>query len=137
MAASNIHSAVQVNLAYELRGLTDHRIHTELSILIDSMEHKPDLCAYPFQELDPKHDIVRMEELPLLAIEIVSPIQLPQAIVAKIETYLSAGIPSCWMVLPYPTAVTVYSSQKETTFVEGNIIDDTFGVELPIKNVFR
>ena len=78
-----------------------------------------------------------MEELPLLAIEIVSPTQLPQAIVAKIETYLSAGIPSCWMVLPYPTAVTVYSSQKETTFVKGNIIDDTFGVELPIKNVFR
>lgn len=102
MAASHVHSAVQVNIAYELKTLTDYRIYTELSILIDGVEYKPDVSVYPYQALDKKHDILRMEQLPLTAIEIVSPTQLPQVIVTKIETYLSAGIRSCWMVLPYP-----------------------------------
>ncbi len=136
MAASNIHSAVQVNLAHELRKLTKYRIHTELSILIDEVEYKPDLCVYPYKELDRKHDIIKMQDLPLSAIEIVSPTQLPQAIVTKIETYLEAGIQSCWMVLPYPTTITVYNINSEKSFIEGNIVDEIIGIELPIENIF-
>ncbi len=136
MAASNVHAAVQVNLAYELRRLTKYRVYTELSIVIDRVEYKPDISVYPYQQLDKKHDIVRMAELPLLAIEIVSPTQFPQAIVTKIETYLQAGIRSCWMVLPYPTTITVYTAEKEQLFVEGNIIDAVLGIEIPINDVF-
>ncbi len=136
MAASIIHSAVQVNLAYELRKLTDYRIHTALTILIDEVEYKPDLSVYPYKALDKKHDIIRMKELPLLAIEIVSPTQLPQAIVTKIEAYLQAGIKSCWLVLPYPTTVTVYNPKGEKTIVEGNVVDETLKIELPINNIF-
>ncbi len=136
MAASNVHSAVQVNLAYELRRLTEYRIHSELSILIGEDEYKPDLCVYPYKELDRKHDIIKMEELPLSAIEIVSPTQLPQAIVTKIEAYLEAGILSCWMVLPYPTTITVYNAETEKTFMEGDIVDEVLNINLPIKDVF-
>lgn len=31
MAASNVHAAVQVNITYELRRLTNYRVYTELS----------------------------------------------------------------------------------------------------------
>ena len=136
MAVSNVHSAVQSNLAYELRTLTNYRVYTELSILIDNVEYKPDISVYPYQELDKKHDIIKMEQLPIVAIEIVSPTQFPQSIVPKIETYLRAGIRSCWMVLPYPTTITVYSANTEKVFIEGNIIDPVLGLELPIENVF-
>ncbi len=136
MAASNVHAAVQVNLAHELRSLTEYRIYTELSILINKVEYKPDVSAYPYQALDKKHDIIKMEHLPISAIEIVSPTQASQTIVTKIELYSKAGIQSCWMVIPYPTTVTVYTADTEHTFFDGNIVDPVLGIELPIKNVF-
>ena len=136
MAASNVHAAVQVNIAHELRNITKYRIYTELSILIDGAEYKPDVSVYPYHEIDRKHDIIKMEELPLSAVEIVSPTQLPQAIVAKIERYLQAGVRSCWMVVPYPASVTVYTPETECTFFEGHITDSVLGIELPFKQVF-
>lgn len=136
MAASNVHAAVQVNIAYELRKFTEYRIYTELSILVNGVEYKPDISVYPYKALDKKHDIIKMEQLPITAIEIVSPTQLPQAVVTKIELYLNAGIQSCWMVLPYPSAVTVYTADIEQTFIEGNIVDSILGVEFPLKNIF-
>lgn len=137
MAASNVHSAVQVNLVYELRRLTDYRIYTELSIVIDNIEYKPDVCAYPYRELDKKHDIVKMEELPLLAIEVVSPMQVVQKVVEKMDIYTAAGIPSCWMVLPYPTTVTVYNAETEKSFIEGDIVDSASHITLPLANIFQ
>ncbi len=136
MAASNVHAAVQVNIAHELRNMTEYRIYTELSILIDGTEYKPDVSAYPYHELDRKHDIIKMENMPLSAIEIVSPTQLPQTIVTKIERYLQAGIRSCWMVVPYPSTVTVYAADSEQTFFDGNITDTVLGIELPFNHVF-
>ncbi len=137
MAASNIHSAIQANLVYELRRLTEYRIYTELSIVIDGVEYKPDVCAYPYRELDKKHDIIKMEELPVAAIEIVSPMQVVQKVVEKIDIYMAAGIPSCWMVVPYPTTVTVYNANAEKIFIEGNIVDSTIDIELPITQIFQ
>lgn len=136
MAASNIHAAVEANLAHELRNVTEYRIYTELSILIDAVEYKPDVSAYPYQELDKKHDIIKMEQLPISAIEIVSPTQLPQTIVTKIELYLHAGVQSCWMVVPYPSTITVYTADTEHTFFDGNIVDPVLGIEFPFKHVF-
>ena len=136
MAASNIHSAIQANLAHELRNVTEHRIYTELSILIDGAEHKPDVSVYPYQALDKKHDIIKMEQLPLSAIEIVSPTQLPQTIVRKIELYIQAGIQSCWMVVPYPSTITVYTDDIEHTFFDGNIEDPVLGIKLPFEHIF-
>ncbi|MCP4402576.1 MAG: hypothetical protein GY801_35375 [bacterium] len=51
--------------------------------MIGGVEYKPDVCAYPYRALDKKHDIVKMEELPILAIEIVSPMQVVQKVVEK------------------------------------------------------
>ncbi len=137
MAASNVHSAVQVNLVYELRRLTEHRIYTELSIVIDGIEYKPDVCAYPYRELDKKHDIIKMEELPVVAIEIVSPMQVLQKVVDKIDVYVAAGIQSCWMIVPYPTTVTVYNADTEKIFIDGNIIDSVLDIELPLTQIFQ
>lgn len=137
MAASNVHSAVQVNLVYEFRRLTEYRIYTELSIVINGVEYKPDVCAYPYSELDKKHDIVKMEELPVLAIEIVSPMQVLQKVVEKMELYLAAGIPSCWMVVPYPTTVTVYNAETENIFIDGDIVDAASDIKLPLAHIFQ
>ena len=78
-----------------------------------------------------------MEELPVAAIEIVSPMQVLQKVVEKIDVYIAAGIPSCWMVVPYPTTVTVYNANAEKFFIDGNIIDPVLGIELPMAQIFQ
>ena len=137
MAASIFHGSLQVNLAYELRKATDHRIISELSILIEDKEYKPDICVYPYQELDWEHDTVKTTEIPLLAIEVLSPTQGIQELIEKKDTYLKAGIQSCWIVVPFPQSVTVFSKGSRQTFTKGDLVDPLFKITIPLKNLFR
>src|SRR5690349_19738446 len=78
------HSTVQVNLGFLLKRLGKYTVSADLSLDVSQAdltqfklslreEIKPDLCVYPKRKLDPMNDILKMTEMPLLAIEIVSP----------------------------------------------------------------
>ena len=136
-AASVVHSRLQVNLAHELRKTTDYAVYSELTIVVDGEEYKPDLCAYSYRDVDWKHDVVRTTELPLLAIEIVSPRQTIQEVVEKIDLYLKAGIQSCWLIVSYPRTITIYSGPTEQVFTSGDLIDKTLNIKIAIQDVFR
>ncbi len=51
----------------------------------------PDLCLYPFQELDTRTDTIKMTEPPLCAIEILSPTQSIGDLLAKANPYFQYG----------------------------------------------
>ena len=137
MAASLFHSAIQSNVAHALMDVTEFRIHTELTIEIDGTDYKPDLVGYPFKELDYVHDMVKERELPLFAIEIVSPRQTTGDVIDKIDLYLQAGIPSCWLIIPFPKSVVVFHKEGKLTFHEGTIHDEVTQIQLPLKDIFR
>ena len=135
---SYFHSMVQAKLAYLLANLNKFNVFTELSLEIDKSEYKPDVCLYPKVKKKVIKDITKMTELPLLAIEILSPSQYNQDLIDKIEIYFAAGIKSCWIVLPTAKAISVYSSLENfKTFAEGNLIDNIIGIELPINEIFE
>ena len=136
-AASVVHSRIQANLAYELRKATDYAVYTELSLLINEKEYKPDVCEYAYKEIDWKHDVIKTEELPIISIEIVSPRQTIQDVVEKIDTYLEVGIQSCWLIVPYPRIVTVYNEQGEHTFTTEAILDKPLNIKIAINDMFR
>lgn len=78
------HSAVQANLAFLFKRLGIYRVSTELSLdvseadltgLASKDEVKPDLCLYPKRSLSRPFDILRMSEMPLLVVEVLSPRQ--------------------------------------------------------------
>ena len=78
-----------------------------------------------------------MSEMPLLAIEILSPSQGTQEIIDKFGIYFQSGIKSCWLVEPVTNAVIVFSSYEEgKTFTDGEIIDEVLDIRIPIKDVF-
>ncbi len=78
-----------------------------------------------------------MTEMPLLAIEIISPTQGSKEILDKFEVYFAAYIKSCWLIDPATGVVTVYSSlDKSRTFVENDIIDTVLDLKIPIKDIF-
>lgn len=100
-------------------------------------EIKPDVCLYPKRGLSEPRDILRMREMPLLAVEIVSPKQGLYEIWEKFRLYFELGIQSCWLVEPTTRIVTVYSSsQARRAFSSDDVVDEKLGIRIPIYEIF-
>ena len=105
-------------------------------------EIKPDICLYPKRGLLRPKDILKMQEMPLLAVEILSPKQgcMRQGlyeIVEKFRLYFDLGIRSCWLVEPVLHTVTVYSSGDEwQTFTGGDVVDQVLEIRLALDEIF-
>ena len=131
------HSGVQAKLAGLLIGLGKYSVFTELSLEIDHAEYKPDISVYPKRGLSKPRDILRMTDMPLLAIEILSSRQAMDELIDKFEVYFKAGISSCWLVEPTIEAITVYSSLLDyRTYGAGEVVDAGLSIQLPIATVF-
>jgi Uma2 family endonuclease len=136
MSPSVNHSYVQSMLCSALVSLKQYSVFSELSIEIEGKEYVPDICLYSKREIDFFHDVIRMTELPLLAIEVLSPSQVMQELVDKIEIYLDAGIQSCCLITPITRSITIISDKKNSkTFVD-NVIDDKLNISLPLNEIF-
>jgi Uma2 family endonuclease len=100
-------------------------------------EIEPDLCLYPKRGLSQPKDILRMQEMPLLAVEIVSPKQGLYDIVEKFRLYFELGVRSCWLVEPVLHTVTVYSSGNEwQTFTKGDVVDEPLNIRIALSELF-
>jgi Uma2 family endonuclease len=136
MSPSVNHSYVQIALGAVLFNTKQYSVYSELSIEIEGKEYQPDLCVYSKRELDFTFDILRMKEVPLLAIEILSPTQLIQELVEKIQIYLNAGVQSCWLVMPVARSIMVFHDiKKPKTYIE-QVIDDKLNISLPLSEIF-
>jgi len=143
------HSAIQANLAFLLKRLGIYSVCINLSLdignidtekfdLMLSSEIQADVSLYPKRKLDPTNDILKMTEMPLLAIEIVSPKQGIYEILEKFKLYFALNIQSCWLVLPSTQTVTVYAAPDQfRTFGEGEVLDEVLNIHLPIAEIFE
>jgi Uma2 family endonuclease len=137
MSPSVNHSYIQANLIGELRKLRQYSVFSELSIEINSKEYVPDVCIYPKRKISLVHDIVRMTEIPLLAVEILSPSQVIQELTDKIEIYLNAGIQSCWLVVPATHTIAVYHNLENFDgYSSDKVIDEKLSISLPLSEIF-
>lgn len=146
------HSLTQSNLTSLLH--SDERFTTlvELSLDISQIdlsqfglktkeELKPDVCVYtnpPHVELP--DDLVKITQMPDMAIEILSPSQTVSELINKLKAYFALKVKSCWLVIPATESITVYSqSRRYKTFGTDatEIIDEVMDIKLPIQNVFR
>lgn len=140
------HSAVQANLSYLLKKQGAYSVYTELSLDVSGLdpqhfhvkdEIKPDVCVYPKRKLSRPYDILKMTEMPLLAIEILSPKQSNYEILQKFEVYFAAGVQSCWLVDPVTEVVAVYSTfEQPKTFSTNDVIDEKLELRLPLAEIF-
>ena len=78
-----------------------------------------------------------MHEMPKLVIEVISPRQGALSIVEKFQAYFALGVPSCWLVDPTTTVVSVYHpNQPPKTFAAGDVIDPVVNLQLPLAEIF-
>jgi Uma2 family endonuclease len=141
------HSMVQANLAYLFKCIGSYTVFIELSLDIGHLDREryqvkneliPDVALYTKRSLSLPHDILRMTEMPLLVVEILSPRQGTASILAKFEAYFALGIPSCWLVDPLTQTVHVYqSSTSRTTFSTGDVVDPSLDIHIPISDIFE
>ena len=140
------HSLVQANLAFLIRTHSNYSAFIELSLdtsKLDSQhfpairdELKPDVCVYPRRGVVIL-DILVMQEMPILAIEVISPRQGALSIVEKFQAYFALGIPSCWLVDPITAVVSIHHPGKAPkTFANGDVIDPVINLKLPLAEIF-
>lgn len=100
-------------------------------------EIKPDIALYSKRGLSRPSDILRMIEMPLLAVEILSPKQGTYDILEKFKVYFELGVRSCWLVEPALHTVAVYQSIAQwTTFGSGEVIDERLDIRIPLSEIF-
>jgi Uma2 family endonuclease len=142
------HGYIQIRLGVLFEQLGNYTAVSELTLDVGGIdlsqydvrskeEIKPDLSIYPKRGLSRPQDILRMQEMPLLAIEIVSPKQGVYDLIEKFKVYFDLGVQSCWLVEPAINAVTVYSSIHEwETYTRGEVVDQKLGIRLPVQDIF-
>ncbi|MBF0118776.1 MAG: Uma2 family endonuclease [Desulfobacterales bacterium] len=138
MMTSFNHSFVHGRLIRLLGNIDKYEIFPELSIEINGVEHKPDISIYSKKKRIQQKDIIKMVELPLVTIEILSPTQPIQDLIDKFEIYFNAGIKSCWLVIPHAKSIVIYSSLDHyKTYSDDKVIDNLFNIELSIIDIFE
>jgi Uma2 family endonuclease len=146
------HSLAQSQLTILVSEGRKFRVMVELSLdatqidlsqfgLKSQNELIPDLSIYQRGGHRPKkgRDIMKISEMPLLVIEILSPKQGLDDILAKFEAYFALGVKSCWLVIPLNESITVYSTSEHFKTFGNNsteVIDEVIGIQLPIKEIF-
>ncbi len=147
------HSFVQSRLVRLLPEEDKFIVHIELSLDISSLELsqfdikakdelKPDICIYPANRrgLSRPRDILKMSEMPLLIIEILSPKQGIDDILAQFQVYFALGVKSCWLVAPQIEVVTIYCTMDNfQTFdkTDAQLVDETLNIRLPMEQIFN
>lgn len=98
---------------------------------------EPDIAVYRERSIDFQNDILKAKQMPLLAVEILSPRQGAQSLIDKFRLYFALGIQSCWLVYPYAKAITVYRAPDDfETFGKGELVDDVVGVRFSLDEIF-
>lgn len=144
------HSLVQARIAGLLLNTKNYSVFIELSLDAETIdlsqfglkaknELKPDVCLYPNTGGLKERDVLKMREMPLLAIEIISPQQGIEEILAKFEAYFTLGVKSCWLVVPSLRVINIYSQLNQYQTFDRNdneIIDEVIDIRLPIQKIF-
>lgn len=130
-----IHRLGVALLPYEDR----YDIMPELEFELTAGRLKPDVALVTKQPYDWELDLVRYPDPPVTAIEIISPTQSMDGLVAKIRSgYFSSGVQSAWLILPTTRTVNLYLPGQPVQVVTSGLLRDPVSqVEINLDWLFR
>ena len=137
---SKNHSLLQIRIGAELQYHYSERYnaYSELSLEAPNPAYVPDLCLFPVEPSNWREDEIRVSEVPLTVIEIVSPSQTDTELTEKSKAYFAAGVKSYWLVQPVlRTVFILLPNQEELVFHNEILTDPTNDVSIDLKKVFR
>lgn len=135
-----IHGVIQANLVFELklRYRENYHIASEVSLATLPDGTTPDVVVYPNFALNYEGEPAKRADAPLTCIEIQSPSQSNDEMVAKTRVYFQFGVQSCWIVVPAVRGVFVYDRPGHYSFFyeDDTLHDPNTGFELPLSAIF-
>ncbi len=126
----------QLSAAYEQQ----YDILAELEFELSTGNFKPDVAVITKWSYNWQEDLIRFPHPPITAIEVLSPTQAFDAVASKIvKYYLTAGIKSAWLIVPFIKTVYIFSVDGSiTAFAPGSTLHDpASGIEIGINALFQ
>ena len=107
----------------------------ELTLDIDN-GLTPDISVYAKEKIRPDffEDVLKVKEMPMLAIEVISSSQNIQTLLDKSMLLVNAGVEAVWTVEPYGRSVFVVSKAGKRLFHEEWV--ESGGIKVDFKQVF-
>ncbi len=129
------HSYVCVQILRQLLQYEKIQPLTELTLDIGK-GLTPDICVFLKEKVKPNffRDITRFQEIPSLAIEVLSASQNIQMILEKAQNLIEAGIKAVWTIDPYSR--TIFISTKDCETLSHDHIIESEGIQIDFKQVF-
>jgi len=129
------HSYICVQILRQLLQNDSVQPMTELTLNIGN-GLTPDISVYPKEKIRPNffRDINKFHEMPLLAVEIISPSQNIQELLEKASVLVNSGVKSVWTVEPYSRTVFVTDEKGEKLYREQKL--ETEGITVDFGEVF-
>lgn len=96
----------------------------------------PDISVYPRERIQPDFfaDVLRVEHLPVLAIEVISSSQAIQTVLDKARQLVEAGVEWVWVVEPYGRSIFVIGAGHRQLFHEEPV--ESAGIRVDFRQVF-
>lgn len=137
---SKNHSLLQLRIGAELAihyGDT-YETYSELSLEAPNPPYVPDLSIFFTEPSNWREDEVKVSEVPLTVIEIISPSQTDTELTRKAQDYFVAGTKSYWLVQPVlRTVFVLLPNGDELVFHNETLTDPTNDISIDLKKVFR
>lgn len=135
------HGAIQANIGFELK-LHYNKVYrpvSEIRLELSNWTSVPDIAIFKWQKMDYWNDQIKVKKAPLGVVEILSPTQSFNELMAKAKSYFEHGVKSCWMVIPIANDVYVFSApNKHETFKIGETLHDkTLDIKLEVNKIFE
>lgn len=91
----------------------------------------PDISVYPAAQLQPNllHDRSKVDQLPLLAIEVISASQNIQDLLEKAQQLVQAGVAVVWTIEPYGQSIFVTTAAGNHLFHREIITSEQISVD--------
>jgi len=139
---SKNHAMVQANLLLTIQPrYLQYRVLPELSLDLPVRDRVPDLAIYDKRQLSftPGADEIKVSEIPLCMIEIMSPTQNFSEFHHKRREYFKAGTKSYWLILPDLLTVYVYHEPEDYEIFtrKDKLVDRQLGIEIDLGEIFR
>lgn len=96
----------------------------------------PDFSVYPLDKINPDfwHDVVKFPEVPVLAIEIVSPNQSVNILIEKADLLIENGVKTVWVIEPITKSIVVVSKNDKQLFQNQEV--ESEGIKVDFRKIF-
>ncbi|MBP6810154.1 MAG: Uma2 family endonuclease [Saprospiraceae bacterium] len=135
------HAFVQGNFLIQLflKYSSKFRVLPEVNLDLFIRERVPDLAIYPPMAFVPDENEIRMREVPLGVIEILSARQDLAELMIKCSEYFAAGVKSYWLALPALRTIYVFYAPNEYEIYSGTDLlqDKKLNIELDLAEIFK